>query len=379
MNPAEEIPPEVAHRAYYRQPVWKRIVVIAAGPAVNIVLAFVILLGALRRSAAPHAADHRGRAASPRLARRGASCSPATAILAVDGSAAAARRRCAAPDRARHQCAGKQTRRLHGARRPPCSRSSATARTVDAHGHAASTTRRPKRTAARLRVRRTQPTRPGRSSAAELSARHDVVRHHAARSATIAQIFKAEKRKEISGVVGTYEVTRQASSSDPARRCTLLAVISLSLGVINLFPFLPLDGGHIFWAWPRRCAGGAIPFGVMERAGVRRLRARDHAVRDRAHERHRPADRRGVQRPVAVAPHGDRRAAWIASAAQLQARRTIAEAFRLTRRATARTASRSARKDDEVALTWGELRERVDALAGGLAGARRAARRHASR
>ena len=29
MNPAEEIPPEVAHRAYFRQPVWKRIVVIA--------------------------------------------------------------------------------------------------------------------------------------------------------------------------------------------------------------------------------------------------------------------------------------------------------------------------------------------------------------
>ena len=45
MNPAEEIPPEVAHRAYYRQPVWKRIVVIAAGPAVNIVLAFLILWG----------------------------------------------------------------------------------------------------------------------------------------------------------------------------------------------------------------------------------------------------------------------------------------------------------------------------------------------
>src|SRR5215218_6979221 len=43
MNPAEEIPPAVAHRAYYRQPVWKRIVVISAGPAVNIVLAFLIL------------------------------------------------------------------------------------------------------------------------------------------------------------------------------------------------------------------------------------------------------------------------------------------------------------------------------------------------
>ena len=43
MNPAEEIPPEHAHRAYYRQPVWKRIFVISAGPAVNIVLAFLIL------------------------------------------------------------------------------------------------------------------------------------------------------------------------------------------------------------------------------------------------------------------------------------------------------------------------------------------------
>jgi regulator of sigma E protease len=45
MNPAEEVPPEVAHRAYFRQPVWKRVVVIAAGPAVNIVIAFGIFAG----------------------------------------------------------------------------------------------------------------------------------------------------------------------------------------------------------------------------------------------------------------------------------------------------------------------------------------------
>ena len=43
MNPEEEVPAEVAHRAYFRQPVWKRVVVIAAGPVVNIVLAFLIL------------------------------------------------------------------------------------------------------------------------------------------------------------------------------------------------------------------------------------------------------------------------------------------------------------------------------------------------
>ncbi len=46
MNPEEEIPPEEEPRAYYRQPVWKRIVVIAAGPAVNIALAFAIFFAA---------------------------------------------------------------------------------------------------------------------------------------------------------------------------------------------------------------------------------------------------------------------------------------------------------------------------------------------
>src|SRR5215216_6480782 len=39
----EPLPPEVLKRAYYKQPVWKRIVVIGAGPAMNILLAFVVL------------------------------------------------------------------------------------------------------------------------------------------------------------------------------------------------------------------------------------------------------------------------------------------------------------------------------------------------
>src|SRR5258705_6072254 len=43
MNPEEELPPEIAARGYYAQPVWKRIVVIGAGPAMNVLVAFVIL------------------------------------------------------------------------------------------------------------------------------------------------------------------------------------------------------------------------------------------------------------------------------------------------------------------------------------------------
>src|SRR4051795_11855838 len=43
MNPREELSPEVAARGYFRQPVWKRIVVISAGPAVNLVIAFLLM------------------------------------------------------------------------------------------------------------------------------------------------------------------------------------------------------------------------------------------------------------------------------------------------------------------------------------------------
>ena len=45
MNPNEEIPDDVRPRAYYNQAVWKRVVTIAAGPAVNILIAFAIIWG----------------------------------------------------------------------------------------------------------------------------------------------------------------------------------------------------------------------------------------------------------------------------------------------------------------------------------------------
>src|SRR4051794_41606438 len=44
MNPDESLPDEVRTRAYYSQPVWKRIVVISAGPGGDLVLAFLRLL-----------------------------------------------------------------------------------------------------------------------------------------------------------------------------------------------------------------------------------------------------------------------------------------------------------------------------------------------
>ena len=85
---------------------------------------------------------------------------------------------------------------------------------------------------------------------------------------TIAQIFNADRRDDISGVVGSYEVTRQAFEFDVRRAITVLALISLSLGIINLFPFLPLDGGHIFWSVVEKIRGRPVPYRIMEQSGV---------------------------------------------------------------------------------------------------------------
>ena len=37
---------------------------------------------------------------------------------------------------------------------------------------------------------------------------------------------------------------------------------------MNLFPFLPLDGGHIFWAVVEKVRRRPVPLAVMERASV---------------------------------------------------------------------------------------------------------------
>ena len=83
-----------------------------------------------------------------------------------------------------------------------------------------------------------------------------------------ANIFDAEQRDQISGVVGATEVTQQSFQFDTRQAIGVLAVISLSLGLINLLPFLPLDGGHIFWALVEKIRGRPVPLKIMERSGV---------------------------------------------------------------------------------------------------------------
>jgi regulator of sigma E protease len=84
----------------------------------------------------------------------------------------------------------------------------------------------------------------------------------------VGLVYSAEKRDEVGSIVGGYEATRRTLEFDAGRAISILGLISLSLAVINLFPFLPLDGGHIFWALAEKVRGRAISFRTMERASV---------------------------------------------------------------------------------------------------------------
>jgi regulator of sigma E protease len=81
-------------------------------------------------------------------------------------------------------------------------------------------------------------------------------------------LFEPQSRKSIHSVVGAYTVTQQDFGTSTTLALEVLALISLSLAVINLFPFLPLDGGHVFWAVAEKVRGKRIPFDVMERASA---------------------------------------------------------------------------------------------------------------
>ncbi len=116
----------------------------------------------------------------------------------------------------------------------------------------------------------------------------------------IAQIFEPKERKQLHSVVGAFTITQEAFASSTTQALEVLALISLSLGVINLFPFLPLDGGHVFWAVAEKVRGRRIPYAAMERAERRRLRADRAAVRHRAVERHLDADWVRLQRPLTL-------------------------------------------------------------------------------
>ncbi|HUY60182.1 MAG TPA: M50 family metallopeptidase [Solirubrobacteraceae bacterium] len=253
--------PEIEARAYYNQPVWKRIAVIAAGPAVNVALAFVLVWVLFVAPSQPVASN---RIAS--VLKSGAAASvlrPGDQLMSVDsvrGDAAALHTQIAT-----HTCAGRT--RVNG-----CVATTAATLVVRRDGALRTFRIKPHYSAAAKSMLVGFEFRVRYVSTSAVAAVGDSARalwRVTTRTVTdIVELFKPKARKQLHSIIGGYKYTQEAIASGWQNGIWIIALISLSLGIINLFPFLPLDGGHIFWALAEKVRGRRIPVAVMERAGL---------------------------------------------------------------------------------------------------------------
>jgi regulator of sigma E protease len=84
----------------------------------------------------------------------------------------------------------------------------------------------------------------------------------------IARLVTGESRDEISSPVGIVQGSSDALDIDYRIYLRILALISLSLALLNLLPLLPLDGGHIAFSLLEGIRGRAIPRAAYERASA---------------------------------------------------------------------------------------------------------------
>ena len=78
-------------------------------------------------------------------------------------------------------------------------------------------------------------------------------------------LVQPKHRKEVSSVVGIVAVSGQTLRSDYRDYLRVVALISISLAILNLLPFLPLDGGHILVALVERVRRRALRRELVER------------------------------------------------------------------------------------------------------------------
>jgi regulator of sigma E protease len=263
MNPSEELPDEVRTRAYYGQPVWKRIVVILAGPGVNLALGLVLLViysGVI--------GVHKGNAVgdvSKGFPAQGV-LHPGDVLVAVDGVDGSVAN--LTTQVLKHKCA----------QQPPvagCKATTPATLTILRHGQRITIRMTPIYDATFHRMRlgfsynqnagphETLP--PGQAVDRAVNAFWNITKQTVS---IPAKILDAKQRKQINGIVGSYEYTRQTILADTGDVVLILAIISMSLAIVNLFPFLPLDGGHIFWAVVEKVRRKPVPYSTMERSGV---------------------------------------------------------------------------------------------------------------
>ncbi len=86
--------------------------------------------------------------------------------------------------------------------------------------------------------------------------------------ASLGRLVTGEGRKDISSPVGIVQGSSDAAKQGTDSFLWVLGLISLSIALLNLLPFLPLDGGHIVFALIEGVRGRTVTREVYERVSI---------------------------------------------------------------------------------------------------------------
>ena len=275
MSPEEidGLEPEVARRAYYTQSPWKRVVVILAGPGVNILIAFtlfwaVLFTGSLNGAIALGNLDPSVQTlvatTSVQEVVRG---EPADGVLHKGDRIVAVEGKPATVDEAvsrisAHRCAGAL---VNG-----CRASTPVRVTVRRAGRDLTLSLYPRynKEVGRMLVGfdfapASKPFGVLAAAGASVSEMWHVTT--GTLTGFIHALTSSKARKQVSSIVGITQYAHESFAAGAGFGLVFLGFLSLILAVINLFPFLPLDGGHIVWSLAEKVRGRRISLIAMYR------------------------------------------------------------------------------------------------------------------
>jgi regulator of sigma E protease len=232
--------------AYWRQRTWKKVAVIFAGPATNLVFA-VLLLAIVYMLGVPTEATRTVESVLPDSPAAAAGLRASDEIVAVNGTPVT-------PDRISETIRGSGGDALR-----------LTVLRDGAETQLPAVT--PEEVEGRLRLgfaleAKIEHFGPGESLRL---ASETTWRATKGIGSSLARLITGENREEISSAVGITQVSSQAVEQGWTVYLQVLALISLSLALLNLLPLLPLDGGHITFSIIEGLRGRSIGREVYER------------------------------------------------------------------------------------------------------------------
>jgi regulator of sigma E protease len=234
--------------AYWRAPVWKRVVVILAGPGTNLVFALVLL--AIVFMIGIPVASHTVAEVRPGSPAVQAGLRPGDRVLTVNGE-----------DGSPRELADSIAT---SGGKPLTVRIRRGGEVVTLHAHAKLNADGDYRLGFAFGARQESYGFAG-SVRRAFVATWDVTKGI---GESLARIVTGSGRKDVSSVVGITAVSSEAVQQGLVDFLFVLAFISLSLALLNLLPLLPLDGGHIAFSLAEAIRGRAIPREAYERASA---------------------------------------------------------------------------------------------------------------